>query len=807
MAGFKISTFLGIAPKISPELLPAAGAQIAHNCKLYSGDLIPYPQPVVAADSGRIGVTKTIYALRNPSTNDPVWLAWATDVDVAIASSTADNEQRFYYTGSGSPKVSNYDDAAAGLPPYPGLNYDLGLPLPDTVLTTVAASFTTKTTASFARDAGNNATIVTSAAHGLRTGNTVTISGFTHLSGTYNQPGTAIITVTINSHGLNNGAQVTLNFTTGTATDSVFTISNVTVNTFDVTAQTVATTNGDVELDLRSFNATGIEVTKIDNTTFTYFSPGFQIATTAYTSGEVQLGGLTQARSYVYTWMSGWEEESIASKPSDNLYIKEGQTVTVSNIPTTAPVGNNFVRGVRLYRTLASASGTEYFRLSVLWFPVSLDSYTRTSNVVTVTNFIYPHMLSEGDRFKLSGASPSSFNITGGIVTEVIDRYKFRYAQVGINEGGISGGGTLYHDVSETTPTGIARYWGDGTYNFTDDFDSTGLSDILDTSDYAPPPDDLQGLVAIQNSVLVGFIGNQIFFSEPGQPHAWPEIYTITLEHNIVALVPYGGALMVLTDSYPYLVQGSDPANMSVQRIDAQYPCISRRSVVTMDYGVVYSTYDGLVVISQASGPQIVTKVLFQNDTWQTELDPKTIIAVYYGSGYLASHSTGGFVFERDEQIGGYFTTVDYSATASFYDTIAGRLYYASGTQGDIYEWDNLAQPPLTMEWKSKVFITKEMINLGAARIIADYGTTTILVWDTTTSTWETTSAPWNVVTPVSFRLWANKNLVLTTDVVNTKTFRLPTGFRTDTYEVAVTSTVRVRALHLGLTPLGLREV
>ena len=804
MAGLKISTFLGIAPKISPELLPASGAQIAHNCKLYSGDLIPYPAPVVVSNSGRLGSTRTLHILRNPVDNSPVWLAWDTDVDVAVATTTTDNEQRFYYTGDGAPKVSDYNDAVAGLPPFPVLNYDLGLPLPGTVLTTVASSFVAKTTVSFARDSGNTVTITTSTPHTLRSGNTVTISGFTGVAGTYTQSGTTTISVTINDHGLANGAQVFLNFTSGAAVDGTYTVTNVATNTFDVVATAAATTSGDVELDLRGFNATSVEITKTGDTTFTYFSPGFAVATTSFTGGTVTLGGLTQARSYVYTWMSGWEEESIASKPSDNLYIKEGQTVTVSNIPTSKPAGNNFVRGMRLYRTLSSASGTEYFRLATLWFPVGLDSMIRSSNVVTVTNQVYPHMLSEGDRFKIVGVTPATFDITDGIVTEVVDRYTFRYAQAGSNEGG--NGGTLYHDVAETTPTGTARYWGQSSYDFVDDYDPTALSDILTTDEYARPPPNMQGLVAIQNSILAGFSGNEIYFSEPGQPHAWPLRYTLTLEHNIVKLVAYGGAMIALTVAYPYLIDGSDPANMAVRKVDALYPCVSRRSVVTMDYGVVYATHDGLAVISQSAGTQIATKVLFEQDTWNSTLDPSTIVAVYFGDSYLASHSTGGFVFERNEQVGGYFATVNYPAVAAAYDSFTGRLYYSAGSNGDIYEWDSPGQPALTQEWKSRVIISKETVNFSAARVVADYGPPSP-VWEAVTTTWSTTVLTWGATNNIEFKLWADKSLVFTELVDNSKVFRLPTGYRTDTYEVGVTGSVRVRAIHLGLSSSGLREV
>jgi hypothetical protein len=811
MAGVKIVTFLGKAPKISPELLPNTAAQIAENCKLYSGDLIPYPQPVVVDNTGRTGTLKTLYALRNPSNaNDLKWLSWTTDVDIAVASSNLQDEQRFYYTGDGAPKISNYDLATTGAAPFPVTYYDLGLPIPpDTaILTTTAATFTTKTTASFARDAGNIATIVTGTAHGLRTGNSITVSGFAFRTGTYNQAGTTTVTVTINGHGLANGASVTLDFTSGTVIDGTFTITNVAVNTFDIVVATVATTSGDVRLDIRNFNATNVECTVVNTTTFTYFSPGPQVTTTASTDGKVDLGGLTQARSYVFTWYTPWDEESIASKPSDNLYIKEGIIVTVSNIPTGKPTGDNFVRGVRLYRTLPSASGTEYFLLSTLWFPTGLSSVQRTANVSQVT-LLQPHNLGIDDRFKISGCTDATFDITGGIVTDVIDDYTFEYAQVAADVAlTVVGAGTMFHDVSENPPTTAARYWGDGgNYDFVDDFDSRTLLDILVSDEYDAPPENLQGLTGIQNNILVGFVGNTLYFSEPGLPHAWPNRYTTPVGFDIVALAAIAGSLLVLTKGYPYLVAVTDPASgISISRIDVLYPCLSAKSTVTMGYGIVWSTNDGLAVYSPSSGATLITKLLYNNDTWTVDIDPNTVVAEYYGENYFASHSTGSFVFEQDAKVGGFFVDTGPIFTASWYDTQTGKLYYTSGTLGDVSEWDDLTQPALTMEWKSKVIVTKDMLNLGAARVIADYSTVTS-TWEDEVVEWNAALTNWNNADEIIFNLWVDKQLIFTTAVNNVDGFRLPTGYRTDTFEVGVEGNVRVRAIHLAETMLGLREV
>ena len=368
------------------------------------------------------------------------------------------------------------------------------------------------------------------------------------------------------------------------------------------------------------------------------------------------------------------------------------------------------------------------------------------------------------------------------------------------------GAGTLYHDVSENPPTTAARYWGDGSYDFTDDFDPLNLTDILASDEYDAPPDDLQGLIAAQNNILAGFVGNKLYLSEPALPHAWPIAYAITFEYEIVGLAPINGSILVLTKGYPYLVSGSDPASgMSIQRIDALYPCLNRKGIVSMNYGVVYPTHDGMAVFSPGSGPNIITRANFNNDTLAVALDPDTIVGEFYGDAYLASHSTGGFAFEPDKNIGGQFVDLDFTYTASWYDPVEGRLYCVTGTNGDVYEWDNLAQPALTQEWKSKVIKTTNMINLGAARVIADYSEVTS-TWDNNSQKWEDDTSPWDTVNSITFKLWVDKQLILTTSIGDMNVFRLPSGYRSDTFEVGVSGDIRVRAIHLGETPLSLKE-
>ena len=68
------------------------------------------------------------------------------------------------------------------------------------------------------------------------------------------------------------------------------------------------------------------------------------------------------------------------------------------------------------------------------------------------------------------------------------------------------------------------------------------------------------------------------------------------------------------------------------------------------------------------------------------------------------------------------------------------------------------------------------------------------------------TTLSWNALSGLTFRLWVNKQLVMTKTIVNSRTFRMPTGYKSDTFEVSVEGDVRVRAIHLAETPTALEN-
>jgi hypothetical protein len=786
MVAIKIDNFQGKTPRTSPELLDNTKAQIANNLKLYSGDLLPYRIPRAEYEVATSPTVKSVYGLYDDN-DDIVWLSWGVDVDVVLRSdiddASDDNvlDRRFFYTGDGYPKQSWFELAINGSEPYPNAYYRLGLPLPTVKPTTAVTSFSELSSADIGRDGGSQARIRFTTPHNLRDGNVISVTGFT--------------------------------------------------------------------LTYTSLNTENIEVTIIDDDEISYFSRGDAIPFgTSNSDGRVNLAGGNTIRSYVYTWLSPFGAESVPSPPSKDDYLREGQTVTVGNLPQTGPGDNYLVAGIGIYRTVVTANGSDYFLLKRLFFPGTTATVARLGEVSTVRTEEF-HNLQKGDRFKLDGCTDASFDIVDGVVTKVVDRYTFEYdqpLQPDVLEVADTTG-TLYHDVAELL-TDTSIYWGDPTYNnfdFVDDFESRNLSTSLTSLFYDPPPDGMKGLIMGPNNIACGFVGNQLCLSEPLQIHAWPERYRITFEYEVVAVAVVMGTIIVLTEGYPYRIDGGFPDTMSWSRIDALFPCVSKRSTVAMDYGVVYASHSGLVMYSPNSGIRTVTKLIHDWDTWENEINYEDIVAGSYQNRYLASYGTGSFIYERSDETEGVYVDIPTRFDAVWVDRLENSAYIIDQGTNAIFEWDNNDYPFAFMDWKSKVYILPDYVNLGAARVIADYDDTGFgesidaynqLVAERNEQTIAELSAigidylgtynafvfgggmfngdpyleqQFDTITPptVQFRLWANKELVFETILTDGSIFRMPTGYRTDTYEVAVTGPVRVRAIHLAETPLGLKQI
>jgi hypothetical protein len=133
MPSIRLQNMGGIAPRVSPRLLPLSAAQIAEGVKLWSGEIRSFRTGLLKPDPMPSAPVETIFHIAG------AWLAWKTDVDVVIGFTADEALGRVYYTGDGNPKVIQ-QVVAASEAPTPTSAYPLGVvpPANAPIITTTA---------------------------------------------------------------------------------------------------------------------------------------------------------------------------------------------------------------------------------------------------------------------------------------------------------------------------------------------------------------------------------------------------------------------------------------------------------------------------------------------------------------------------------------------------------------------------------------------------------------------------------------------------------------------------------------------
>lgn len=303
----------------------------------------------------------------------------------------------------------------------------------------------------------------------------------------------------------------------------------------------------------------------------------------------------------------------------------------------------------------------------------------------------------------------------------------------------------IYRSQNTSTGSGIYRLVAEipvATAAYTDSTAAAALGETLATLYYDPPPASMKGLVTLANGILAAFDGYDVLFCEPFVPYAWPVKYKLATDSEIIGLGAFGASLVVCTKGKPYLISGTHPDSMSMESIDFDQACISKRSIVSTGDGVIYASPDGLVYVG-AGGGKILTLQLFSKIEWAA-LNPATITGRWYDGKYIALFDGGGgFILNSQEEAS--FTTFDDVVTASYVDKSVDALFVCIG--GVIKKFD--AGSNKTYTWRSKKFQFFGATCPARCRVDAD-------------------------AYPVTLKLYADGVLLHTETVANEYVFALP---------------------------------
>jgi len=321
MAYFKLITFGGLAPRISPRLLKDNLAQTATDVNLESGRLVPITDnsdTLTLSNSSRQSIFKY--------TDSPErWLQFDDDVDVELGPIAGDTNNTAYWTGDGGfPKMGRSSDIIGGSV-YPNNSYRLGIPAPTAAPTVAAVAATTFDGLLTTTNGSSTVTITTetsgaAAAHSLSVNEHVKLTGFS-----------------------------TTNGISATAINGSYRVKAVpTTTTFTVELSEAATASGN----------------------------------SSVISDGVEIGGNSEAdldyeTSYVYTFVSAYGEEGPPSAASTVITTDDNMSVSITGLETSHSKSNLNLSKKRIYRS-NTGSNTTAFQV-VAEVTLATASYTDTS--------------------------------------------------------------------------------------------------------------------------------------------------------------------------------------------------------------------------------------------------------------------------------------------------------------------------------------------------------------------------------------------------------------------------------------------
>lgn len=289
----------------------------------------------------------------------------------------------------------------------------------------------------------------------------------------------------------------------------------------------------------------------------------------------------------------------------------------------------------------------------------------------------------------------------------------------------------------------------------------------------------IRGLVGMPNGIMAGFFDNTVAFCEPYVPYAWPAEYQITTEFPIVGLGVFGQTLFVGTTASPYFIYGADSASMTAQKLDSNQACVSRRSIATVQGGVLFASPDGLCVADQ-NGVNVVSAGLFTREDWQL-LQPDSMFAIEHENVYYLFYSGQGGGCLTFDLASKKLGRIDLNGSAAFVDRINDTLFIASGT-------------------------SIQAVFGGSTRRVGKWRSPKVTLQVQSAMAWLKVYGNQTAESPVTVRWYGDGELRHTSTVTSLQPVRLPPG-RWLEHEVELESTARVTRLVLTSTTAELQSL
>lgn len=247
------------------------------------------------------------------------------------------------------------------------------------------------------------------------------------------------------------------------------------------------------------------------------------------------------------------------------------------------------------------------------------------------------------------------------------------------------------------------------------------LGEVIVSSEFDLPPDDMFGLLDFGNGILVGFTEFEILFCEPFQPHAWPISYRLAVADTIIGGGVFGNTVVVCTKDQPVLIIGNHPSTMTQTVHPDHQACVSKEGIVQFKNRVVYPSPDGLYEIGYGGG-RLLTEPLYDRETWQLRF-PAQLRSTNWDTRYIGFTDLAGLVIETANNV---VSASDFNidVDAIYNDPENDQLFISQVNDAGVNEIleFNAGGKRLPYMWKSKKFSSGNLSTITCGKILAQYG-------------------------------------------------------------------------------------
>lgn len=340
--------------------------------------------------------------------------------------------------------------------------------------------------------------------------------------------------------------------------------------------------------------------------------------------------------------------------------------------------------------------------------------------------------------------------------------------------------------------------------------DTLSSKTILESTAWTAPPH-LYGFTVMPNGIMAGFRENELWFSEPYRPHAWPASYSLSTEYEIVGLGVVGNTLVICTKGNPFTASGVHPSTISLTRIATFEPCTAKGSIVATESGCYYTSPNGLILVN-AGYAQNITKQFISKDKWHEYTIEAKVNAGRFGTAYFAYSAsvsssfdtafqedmvqqddgegdTTGFYIDPENQNISFIRLADTEIVRSIKnDPWSSEMYMI---RNGIIQWMDFrpGYERASYKWKSKTFQTGIIKNFSAYKLWFD-------------ASGDVPTGEQNFDIDQDFdpdnqygvvRIYANGEVILCHEFRTPgELMRMPSGFKVDYWEIEIEARVRV---------------